>query len=903
MERCSLPRAHPPQSLGADESGDSWGTGPDMDRENHMHQHQKTSSPAGVSRRGLFSAVAVIGSGAALAPLMRPVAAAAAAVVQGTEAPTGKLGLSGTVVARHRNIFRSFTLTSSNGIGVIAVGQNRYAVTFNAGDGLDTVQIFNADTGVLHYQASTPAKVGGNFVHDGQGNLYFSVGKLVMHLSVPDKTIRQLASVQGGITDLYDFQLDYKGRLWAGTYPTGVVICLERATGREITRTPRLGTGNHYARGLSISPDRKTVWAGTGTADPDLFRIDVDAPPSPRRVGIPGVGKNSTVSRTAARGRKVFVWHNGSTGKEILSVYDTVTRTWTPSPTSFVGRSMSETDAAGYVYVNAWGVLRRMRPGDADMKAENVATVSEKSLVHLGIAGSHLYLFTEAPSVLRATKITTAGAPAGSVSYRVVPVPLVTQSMVIDPRTNTLFSGGYRGDGLCSTNLATGAFAHSATASGIEQIEGMVVDGEKLYVGSYISSVIVEHRTNRGVTDSASYRTLARLGPSHRQSRPFGWAVTTSHVVFGTVPEPGYRGGALGTIERSTGKVTVYNKIVPELSIVGLAAAGDIVYGCTSARAGYGADDYEGASVVFAAEARTGAVRWRRALPGTSENYGPVLMGSFLYVGTLDTVVELRASDGRVMRTFVLDEGRSERPAWQNVELVRIPGTTRLAHLAWGTVTVLDIATGQYGRVLAKAHKHMSFDSTGALWVTTGNDVVKLRLDAVNTSGAIGAKYAAMGGAPILGYPEGPQLAVATNSGIMQRFFRNGKATSIYSSSSTGTHAVETSSAIGKKFVGLGKEDRGYGLPSTDAVRFSGGAYQVFNNAGRTTRVVTTTQYGTFSIEEYWGIGKAWVAAGRDTAWGWPIEDEHAVGSEYVQRFSKNVTAHRVPGKSVWITK
>lgn len=868
-----------------------------------MHQHQNVSVPAGVSRRGLFSAVAALGSAAAVMPLVGTSASATAAVVLGTEAPVAKLGMSGTEVGRHRNIFRSFTLTSSAGIGVVAVGQSKFVVTFNAGDGLDTVQIFNADTGTLHYKASTPAKAAGNFVHDGKGNLYFSSGKSLMHVSVTGRTIRQLATVQGGITDLYDFQLDYKGRLWAGTYPTGVVVCLDPASGKEITRTPRLGTGNHYARGLSISPDGKTIWAGTGTADPNLFRFDVDVPSTPKRVGIPGIGTNSIVARTAARGRKVFVWHNDRAGKEILSVYDTVAQTWAPSPTSFAGRSVSKTDAAGYVYVNAWGVLRRMRPGDAAMKAENVATVSEKSLVHLGIAGSHLYLFTEAPSVLRATKITTAGAPAGSVGYRVVPVPLVTQSMVIDPRTNTLFSGGYRGDGLCSTNLTTGAFAHSAPASGIEQIEGMVVDGEKLYVGSYISSVIVEHRTNRGVTDSASYRTLARLGPSHRQSRPFGWAVTTSHVVFGTVPEPGYRGGALGTIERATSKVTVYDNVVPELSIVGLAAAGDIVYGCTSARAGYGADDYEGASVVFAAEARTGAVRWRRALPGTSENYGPVLMGSFLYVGTLDTVVELRASDGRVMRTFVLDEGRSERPAWQNVELVRIPGTTRLAHLAWGTVTVLDIATGQHGRVLAKAHKHMSFDSTGALWVTTGNDVVKLRLDAVNTLGAIGAKYAAMGGAPILGYPEGPQQAVATNSGTMQRFFRNGKATSIYSSSSTGTHAVETSSAIGKKFVGLGKEDRGYGLPSTDAVRFSGGAYQVFNNAGRATRVVTTTQYGTFSIEEYWGIGKAWVAAGRDTAWGWPTEDEHAVGSEYVQRFSKNVTAHRVPGKSVWITK
>ena len=700
-----------------------------------MHQEPRTPTDAGVSRRRLFGATALLGSSAAVATTVGAARPAAAAVVLGAQAPTGPLGITGTVAGRHRDLFRSFTLTSATGVGVISVGTARYLVTFNAGDGTHALQIFNADTGAMHFRASTPGKTSGNWVHDGKGNLYFSSGRNLMAVSVPNRTIHQFGTARSDITELYEFQVDYQGRLWAGTFPAGVVVCLSPSTGAEIARTPALGNGNEYARGLSISPDKKTVWSGTGTADPDLFRINVDTPASPQRVTIPGRGLKSFVPKTVALGRKVFVWHNDTSGTEVVSVYDVVSRAWSDSPVKMSSRSITGLDANGYAYVNNYGVVRRIRPVDETMVVETVAPVEDRYTVHIGLAGSTLYLISKGSSVLSAARLSIAGSTGRNVQYQVVPVPLATQSMVIDRVTNTAYAGGYRGDGLCSTDLATGAFAHSASSAEIEQIEGMLVDGRTLFVGSYPKAVVVTHSLPKGVRDASAYATRAKLSDSHQQSRIFAWASAQSHVVFGTVPEYGLRGGALGTFERATGTVTVYNKLIPELSIVGLVAQGHTVYGGTSVRGGMGSSDYSGDAVVFAADARTGTVQWKRALPGTKELYGPVLLNGKLYVATLDTVVELRLSDGAPLRTFVLGN-RTGRAAWQSVELAVVPGTTRLAHMSWSTLTVLSTATGRYSRVLGSTDRHLDFDGDRNLWVTTGTDIVKLRMDNANKDGS-----------------------------------------------------------------------------------------------------------------------------------------------------------------------
>ena len=80
------------------------------------------------------------------------------------------------------------------------------------------------------------------------------------------------------------------------------------------------------------------------------------------------------------------------------------------------------------------------------------------------------------------------------------------------------------------------------------------------------------------------------------------------------------------------------------------------------------------------------------------------------------------------MRTFVLGS-RTNRAAYNSVDLALIPGTKRLAHLAGGTLSVLEPATGRFSAVLTGANRHLDFDRDGSPWVTVGNDIVKLRYE------------------------------------------------------------------------------------------------------------------------------------------------------------------------------
>ena len=66
-----------------------------------------------------MSATALLGLGAAVAAFTATTEPAAAATVFGTRATMRPLGLTGAVVGRHRNLFRSFNLTSSTGLGRI----------------------------------------------------------------------------------------------------------------------------------------------------------------------------------------------------------------------------------------------------------------------------------------------------------------------------------------------------------------------------------------------------------------------------------------------------------------------------------------------------------------------------------------------------------------------------------------------------------------------------------------------------------------------------------------------------------------------------------------------------------------------------------------------------------------
>lgn len=170
-------------------------------------------------------------------------------------------------------------------------------------------------------------------------------------------------------------------------------------------------------------------------------------------------------------------------------------------------------------------------------------------------------------------------------------------------------------------------------------------------------------------------------------------------------------------------------------------------------------------------------------------------------------------------------------------------------------------------------------------------------------AGSIGAKYRALGGAPVLGEPVTPERGGLRGGGVYQEFALDGRKTTIYWSPGTGSHWVENPTSIGRKFVAAGREN-GYGFPTTGERRLpDGSSFQVYSRDGSVTKVLWTRAHGARAVHESGAIGKAWKAAGYERGYGYPVTDQIRSGTTVYQRFSNGYTVNWSSATGeVWVT-
>lgn len=234
-------------------------------------------------------------------------------------------------------------------------------------------------------------------------------------------------------------------------------------------------------------------------------------------------------------------------------------------------------------------------------------------------------------------------------------------------------------------------------------------------------------------------------------------------------------------------------------------------------------------------------------------------------------------------------------------------GTSMAAPLVAGTVALMKQANP--GLTPARIEQVLKSTSTGRLGSLQINPAAAVRSVALTgqvatnytASGAIGSKWRATGGAAKWGNPVTREGAAA-NGGRYQEFVKSGRKTTIYWHSRTGARIVENPTAIGRAFLAHGRE-RGYGYPSTDERRATGGAYQVFVNGPKINKVLWTSRTGAHAVQENGGIGRAWMRAGYERGWGWPTSGEYRSGNEVRQHYSNGVTAHWTSARGVWTTR
>ncbi|GAA2136702.1 hypothetical protein GCM10009825_22180 [Arthrobacter humicola] len=553
-------------------------------------------------------------------------------------------------------------------------------------------------------------------------------------------------SLSGLVTDCYSGApgtrtvafapaVDSKGRIWSGNYPMGSATRFDPST-RQTVHTPRVHAGAQYVRCLAID-NKDNVYAGTGVLNPRIVTWPTDSPAALREILLPDAAAKGFVYSIAAHSGVLFVYYEGDTHKELFRVFDLETAAWKRPPWTWspVMRASAALPSGGDIYVirNTGAIFELIRIDSRTLAAEAVCAVpgaphalrvessDGDTLVDVlcGVGNQYEYV-----------RVSIGGKKVvQSVNVDLADTPLKVQALAPSKSGATIYLGGYLGDGIGSVDLMSGETWRSPSDAGIAQIEGMYpYDESIIYVGSYTQGRLFKFNPQ-----TKSVTELIELRDVHLQSRPFAWAQAGGKVVAGTVAEYGYNTGALAIINPlNDSDITVISGPIPGQSVLGLAGEGDIVYGTTGIKGGYGSVDDTKPAHVFAWDVRQKRLVWQKPLLGEVEINSPLVVRGILYVSTNNGVIRLNKASGDLVFRYKL-LNRSAAPGYKTSGITYLPQLNSIVHMSGGTATVLDMEARTRREILRGNYADMVVSGGGKLYcVEDGTNIVEV--DAIQKS-------------------------------------------------------------------------------------------------------------------------------------------------------------------------
>lgn len=168
------------------------------------------------------------------------------------------------------------------------------------------------------------------------------------------------------------------------------------------------------------------------------------------------------------------------------------------------------------------------------------------------------------------------------------PQPVTLYTMIHDEKRENIFINGYMSGGLAIYNTKT---HQSILHQDISQIESMTIMGDKLYLGAYPKSRVLELDLSQPWS-AMNPREIMRLGDYGQERSTAITAVKELNKVFvGTYPETSMGGGALAIYDLKENKQEVYENYIYNQSLVSFLSHGEYIYGGTSIHANYQIND------------------------------------------------------------------------------------------------------------------------------------------------------------------------------------------------------------------------------------------------------------------------------------------------------------------------
>lgn len=271
---------------------------------------------------------------------------------------------------------------------------------------------------------------------------------------------------------------------------------------------------------------------------------------------------------------------------------------------------------------------------------------------------------------------------------------------------------GYNGDIVCSAMQGSAIYVYNmfdntTRKAPAAQMESILRTDGKYYLGSYGSGGgIYEFDPAKPAEKGANPALVSTLKKAKiKQDRVFASTDGNDKIYYGSVPYYGYFGGCIASYDKTTKETKVYENIVKDHSIVGLAYKNGKLYGSTTIFGGLGITPAEDTAKVFIFDPQEGKVETAKALKLKKDLSNQLFAGNMsfspdgrLFVGTNNVLVELDPADLSVKKELVLGSQPDltvTDTRWQGFFFEWAPNGLLFTNIG-GKVSAVDIDTMDY---------------------------------------------------------------------------------------------------------------------------------------------------------------------------------------------------------------
>lgn len=452
---------------------------------------------------------------------------------------------------------------------------------------------YSVKTKKLVFQKALPKSDGAwDMAQASDGNLYVpgAAGNLFKHKPGTQK-LEDLGVALTGQTYLWNLVAGKDGEVFGATYPGCRVFRYHPKDGFSDVGKGPLVQGENYVRSLAYHKSTGILYAGVGS---HAHLVAINPTTGEKKEILPAKYKD----REFVYGLEIVPGNDGNDRLLALLTADNITLVYNLN-TKQVEQEIEGMDMKTVIssvdkevfYTSKMNLMAFDPSKSADLAKQLTADVGSANAFNWG-KDKKLYYLTAMANLVQydpSTKNST------STKLAIPPQPIPIQSILVGP-DQRIWTGGYLAGGHATFDPVT---KKNTKYVGLDQTEGMAVQGNNIYFGIYPKGRFYVYNTQ--LKWDVAKDSPRKIGQIEGQSRSF--AVLSipekSKVYFGMIPEYGKLGGALITYDAVKDELKAFEQVVPQQAIASLIQDKEVVIAGTTVSGGLGVKASAKEAVLF----------------------------------------------------------------------------------------------------------------------------------------------------------------------------------------------------------------------------------------------------------------------------------------------------------------